>query len=319
MNLRPHNVRPFRRTLRPPIDGTPADYRIYRSIDGTNFVEIAELEDPEEQPGGFFWDDTGLEHGTKYWYRVRPFTLAAGNGHTTDKSWSVTVLPAPEQLQAEHVWAQGVALAWSDAAIGEEGYTLERSLTVDFADAATFTLPAGSQSFVDVGLQPQTHYWYRVRAEKGAAPSAWVPLSVQTLPLSSTLAAPGALQVTAATTTSLALAWNDQAVGETHYVLLRSDRSDFASGSVERFILGADAESFLDTGLVAGTGYWYRLFAASGTEASPIVELEAATVLPAPTSLAFQGQSFVDGVSFTWADLADNEDYYLVEWSADGS
>lgn len=67
-----------------PIDG----YRIYRSADDKeSFQQIAEV------AGTKYVDETDLNSGYKYYYRVRPFTHAAGNGASLGTASAVTNLP----------------------------------------------------------------------------------------------------------------------------------------------------------------------------------------------------------------------------------
>ena len=56
-----------------------------------------------------------------------------------------------------------ISLAWEDRATGEDGYKVERKISGG-AFTEVQTLPAGSSSFTDSFLTPNTTYAYRVRA-----------------------------------------------------------------------------------------------------------------------------------------------------------
>ena len=152
----------------PPLDGTPDGYRIYRSIDGTNFVEIAELESPEEQPGGFFWDDTGLEHGTKYWYRIRPFfddpDLGRMNGHTTEKVWSCTVLPGVADVAVQPIDGSSARVSWVDQSDTETGFEVRRYDPASGQWSLLDTVGAGVTEVVLNSLPPNATLYLSVRS-----------------------------------------------------------------------------------------------------------------------------------------------------------
>jgi titin len=69
----------------------------------------------------------------------------------------------PANLTATAKSPTEISLAWEDRATGEDGYKVERKIS-----GGTFTelqtLPAGSSSFTDGFLTPNTTYTYRVRA-----------------------------------------------------------------------------------------------------------------------------------------------------------
>jgi hypothetical protein len=168
MSLRPHNVRPFRRTLRPPIDGTPDGYRIYRSTDGTNFTQVAQLVNPVLLPGGFFWNDTNLSHGTKYWYRIRPFfddpVYGRMNGHTTEKVWSCTVLPGAADVAVQPISGSSARVSWVDQSDTETGFEVRRYDPDSGQWSLLTTVGAGVTDVVVNSLPPDTTLYLSVRS-----------------------------------------------------------------------------------------------------------------------------------------------------------
>lgn len=69
----------------------------------------------------------------------------------------------PSGMSALVLSSSEIDLAWTDGSSNENGFTVDRSLDEsnwnEIAD-----LPAGSTGFQDSGLDPSTHYFYRVRA-----------------------------------------------------------------------------------------------------------------------------------------------------------
>ena len=198
-----------------PADGTiPDGYRVYRSTDGTNFAKVAEVPDPAARA----WTDAGpLAQGNRYWYRVRPYTAAAGSALTTNKFWAVTPLPAPAGLTATAVSPTEVALNWSDAGDGTATFAVQMDLgngvwgtPYSFATGANGLTQAtsrvtstGRTSATVTGMTPGTASNFRVIAKTADAQSAPSdPVSV-TMPV----AAPLSFAATSAGPTSVALTW----------------------------------------------------------------------------------------------------------------
>ncbi len=71
---------------------------------------------------------------------------------------------APANLTTSAFSAARIDLTWADRAANETGFKVERSLD-GITYTAVATLPANTTSYHDASLQPDTHYYYRVRAE----------------------------------------------------------------------------------------------------------------------------------------------------------
>src|SRR4029078_2073639 len=85
-----------------------------------------------------------------------------------------------------------IDLAWTDNASNELGVRIERSI-----DGSTFfevaTAAQNATSYSDTAVNPQTQYWYRVRAyNAGGASSLAGPVSATTPPAGGPPAPPGA-------------------------------------------------------------------------------------------------------------------------------
>jgi titin len=94
----------------------------------------------------------------------------------------VPTIPAtPSGLTATAVSESAVDLTWTDNAVDEAGFYLERS-----TDGEAFTRVAAvgvnATSYRDTGLTAGTKYYYRVQAHNSAGTSAWAaPASVTTV------------------------------------------------------------------------------------------------------------------------------------------
>jgi hypothetical protein len=87
----------------------------------------------------------------------------------------------PSGLTSSLVSSSRIDLIWTDGSTNESGFTVDRSL-----DGSSWSeiadLPAGSESYSDTGLDPETHYFYRVRAYNLNDVSAYTEYDVTTDP-----------------------------------------------------------------------------------------------------------------------------------------
>ncbi|MGH2880677.1 MAG: LamG-like jellyroll fold domain-containing protein [Solirubrobacteraceae bacterium] len=80
------------------------------------------------------------------------------------------------------------------------------------------------------------------------------------------LAAPSGLTATAKNSSRIDLAWTDNSSGDTSETIERSRESSFAT--VTPISVAAGTSIYSDTGLAAGTTYWYRVKSVSGSSTS---------------------------------------------------
>jgi poly(3-hydroxybutyrate) depolymerase/chitodextrinase len=190
-------------------------------------------------------------------------------------------LPAPTGLVVSGTDDTSVSLSWS-AVSGAASYNVYRKSGGNFvlANAA----PVTATTYKDTGLTPGTTYSYEVRAVSGSGgegdPSAVV--SGATTGHAPMLPAPTGLAVGATTTSSVALSWSASS-GAAGYNVYRSPTAGNPGARVNGAPLGAT--SYTDSGLAAGTTYYYAVTAVdtAGNEspASPAVAATTATAPPA--------------------------------------
>jgi hypothetical protein len=90
---------------------------------------------------------------------------------------------SPTNLQATAASGSRIDLTWSDVATNEASYELQRAPDaggVPGTYAPLATLAANTTGYIDLGLQPNTPYWYRVRAVNAGGPSAFATVSAST-------------------------------------------------------------------------------------------------------------------------------------------
>lgn len=163
---------------------------------------------------------------------------------------------------------------------------------------------------------------YMLFLVNGSGVPAVAPIvRLNTGPAPTAPAAPSNLSAAAVSSTQINLSWTDNASNELGYRVERSpDNTSFS----EIATIGPNGTSYTDTGLNAGTPYWYRVRAynAVGPSASagPVTATtQAASVQPpsAPTGLTMSART-TGAFTMAWSDSASNEDGFYIERSSDG-
>jgi hypothetical protein len=103
-------------------------YHIFRSTDGTNFSLYAAV-----GPDVNTYTDNGTLDGTKYWYRVRAFTNAAGDSASANKDWAVTRLMPPTDLIASNLndGTGAIKVSWQSASTQQTSFIIRRYAMVN--------------------------------------------------------------------------------------------------------------------------------------------------------------------------------------------
>jgi hypothetical protein len=139
-------------------------FRIERSTNGTNFTQIAEV--PANTTS---YVDTGRSCNTPYWYRVRMYrasdALNSGYSNVLNLSTAIcSTLNTPTNLSLSNATDSKLNLAWTDNAIDESEYRLERSTDAGATWNEIARPAANATSYSDGLLNCATQYQYRLRA-----------------------------------------------------------------------------------------------------------------------------------------------------------
>ena len=267
------------------------------------------------------YSNTGLAIDTRYWYRVRAYNAVGPSDYSNEASAILGTPPAPSDLAATPISGVRIDLAWTDNSANEEqGFRVERAPDVDgvpgtFAQIAS--VGANVRTYSNTGLQASTRYWYRVRAYNVVGSSDYSgETSAATL---SPPTAPSGLSATPASGTRINLAWVDNSSNETGFRIERAPNVAGAPGSfVQIASVGANVQSYGNTGLAVGTTYWYRVRAYSTVGNSAYTGQVSATTLnrpPVPTGLQATAVSAA-AVDVSWTDV-DTETSYRLERAPD--
>lgn len=149
-----------------------AGFYIYRK--GPNVVEFAFL---DRCAGTQYTDAAGLAASTTYQYKVSAYNDYGESAQSSALSVTTDAAPAvptaPTLLVATSVDEGTILLAWRDNATTETGYKVYRGLATASCNEVVATLPAGTiQHYDDYDLDPNTTYYYVVRAYNAGGDSA---------------------------------------------------------------------------------------------------------------------------------------------------
>ena len=219
-----------------------------------------------------------------FYYRVRALPPTA-SGFTTS-AWKTAANPVSVQLPLAVTTTALPAAAVNalytatpvTAINGTTPYSfsstgLPASLSIDPATGSISGTPAPTD--VPVGLSALYQVTVTVTDSSIPAASQAFPLNLvinQVLP-----AAPGALTTTAASYTSVNLAWTDNANNETGFTV---QRTTAVTGIIATFTTLANVTTFTDTTAVAGTSYSYSV-AATNALGSSTASNTATVAVPA--------------------------------------
>ena len=306
--------------------GDETGYRVERSPNGTSgWSEIASL-----AANSSAFSDTGLVCNTTYYYRVRSHRAADGqyssfSNVAHDTTQFCTPPTAPTGLGATAISPSQINLSWSDNAGDETGYRVERSPNGTSGWSEIASLAANSNTFNNTGLSCNTVYYYRVRAYRAGDGqySSYSNVAHDTTQACTPPTAPTGLNATAVSPSQINLSWSDNAGDETGYRVERSPNG--TSSWSEIGSLGADSQTFSDTGLACNTSFYYRVraYRAGDGQYSSYSNVahdttQFCTPPAAPTGLSASAVS-ASQINLSWSDNAGDETGYRVEQSPNGT
>ena len=227
--------------------------QIERSSDGGPFVLLATV-----AAGTISYSDGSVSNGHVYRYRVRHVGVGS-NGDWSPEGRIVLVYP--NYMSTEAVYPDQINLAWTwptadQAVLGEAKPRIERRMAGENTWTQLVTLEPGVTGYRDQGLTPDTVYNYRIQAQfQDDSLSPWYPASGQGREARTGIAFGTGFSGHALSATMVRLEWDYEALGGKTAILERYD-----SAGVPQPVLTTSSESsFIESGLLPGTDYTWRL------------------------------------------------------------
>ena len=263
------------------------------------------------------FSDTALNEGQTYEYHLAvlqsliPNPQSLFSSPTTVTTWAT----APSGLSATYVSGGDVGLAWQDNSQNACGFQIEQS-----PDGVNWTVvgttSSGEVTFTAPGpFLSGDSYRFRARA-MNADGVAGRASSVVTLVVPAGLpAAPTGLTATADASNQIAMAWSDANGDTSGFVVERQDPGQ----SVWQRIATVTDPNYVDTTVLEGTTYAYRVFAAGTAGGSlPTSAVSVQAMSASPTDLL---ASVVSGsqMALTWTNVSSVTAPTLIVESTDPS
>jgi titin len=253
------------------------------------------------------YSNTNLVGGTQYYYRVRALN-AGGTSLPSASSNAYTIPLAPVLSSVTAASDTQLTIRWTNVT-GELSYVLQRSADGSTGWATIASPAANAVLYNNTGLTADTSYFYRIVAGNASGDStASAAVAGRTL-----LPAVAGVTATGVSTTQVNLTWTDS-TGESAYNVERS-----TNGTVWTLVTttAADATSYSNTGLAAGTTYYYRVRAVNAGGVSLVTANASALTVPPGTTLTGAAASAMS-IRLTWLNVL-GESGYRIERSDDGS
>lgn len=239
------------------------------SCDSINHAVILTGWDDSQGTNGVWYlrNSWGTGWGEQGYMRIGYATSHVGYGASYIVFEAEGELVAPTNLTATSEETT-ITLQWQDNNTTETGFTIQRSTGGNWQQITT--VGANTTSFNDTGLQPNTHYYYRVHTYNDSTQSAYSNVAEATT--DSNINAPTDLTATADVTT-IALQWKDNSTNETGFEVEQWDGQNWQTIHTTN----PNVTTYTDSNLQPLTTYYYRVRAVQDSATSAYSNIVSAT------------------------------------------
>jgi fibronectin type 3 domain-containing protein len=211
--------------------------------------------------------DSGLALGTTYWYTITAKNDSGESKKSALKN-AITMPAVPVQLSAVGISSSGIRVVWP-AVKGAATYRVFRSQIDTAAYPVVDTV--STDTLIDNTLSPYSRYFYKINAVNSSgvsdtSDSAWAI----TFPGTPT----GVFAASDSAGKSIFVTWRSMA-GASLYIVYKDTVDTGAFTSADTVF----TDTFVDTGIVVGKTYYYKVSAADSLGASVPSTPVSATVL----------------------------------------
>ena len=210
-----------------------------------------------------FFSDTSVMPGKSYLYQVYAFNIFGNSALSNSVQADVpNVVPGdPTNLIATAVASSQVSLSWTDNAINEDGFVIQRSTDGGATWNQIGQTGANVVVYNDTTVATSTTYSYRVYAFNTVGNSI-NPTNVLTVTTTSGVppVAPTNLLVTNRTQSSLTITWQDNSNNELGFTVQIATDKAFTQ-SLQTFTIPANVTTYYFYPLAPNTKYYIRVAA----------------------------------------------------------
>jgi len=250
-----------------------------------------------------------------------PLTVA-GKYYFNNGTLPPDVPGAPTGLAATASSTTQIDLSWTSGSTNESGFQVEMSSSSTGPFTVVGLPAAGATTYSATSLTPATVYYFRVCAWNATGNSAYTNVATATT-LGGTGTAPSAptgLAALGSSASQIDLTWTVTSTNETGFTVQRAATSGGPFATIAT--LGPTVGAYSDTGLTAGTTFYYQVCAFNTSGSSAFSNIASATTTggtitapAAPTGLGATA-STSSQIDLTWTSASTNESGFRVESAA---
>lgn len=202
------------------------------------------------------YNDTDISPDQSYIYRVKAFNSLVSSPYSNEISIDMSKLVAPNSLIPATVSSSQINLIWTYPGSGSYRTAIERKTGASGAWTQIYIAAYGVFRYSDIGLSPNTQYFYRVRNYPGPGiTTASCPVGDSGKDAITMLSGP-ALTGYAATGNTIYLSWSGNSADGDIIIERKMANGSFAVLATQS---SATAGWYDNTGLVPGAVYTYRV------------------------------------------------------------
>lgn len=219
--------------------------------------------------------DNGVITGVGYGKVI--VTAKANYGGVTSQCTVNVLIPAPQNVEIENISETVISLKW-DKVENAKGYMIYRSNSRDGEFEAYEKSGAGKTEFVDEELEPGTRYYYKIQTlAKKEEYNSDLTEAVYT---TARIAAPKNVVASNFIAASLRVTW-DKVDEAKNYIVYRGE----ALNGLYKIVGSTATGVFVDTDIISGNNYFYRIVATNGNERTISGYSETAFILAQSSKL----------------------------------
>ena len=259
-----------------------------------------------------YFERTGTETMELYWSNT---TGNFGRRRIADLYFSYVNVPpttpliAPSGLTSEVISYNSGKLTWVDNSPNETAFEVVRSLVSDGTYTPVASLPAGTTTFTNTGLNSSTTYFYKLRAVGADNESPFTDfVSINTPAAPGTPTAPKDLAADNVSPSFITLSWLNTSINETNIQIWKStDNVNFSLLTT----LPPKSNLYTDNAVTSFTQYYYYVMGINGngngerSESLPVIAGNNAPVISAVNNMFIKTDATLTQ-DFVVTDAGDN-------------